>query len=273
MRLEWIFTIGLVLSPFSPGFAAEPEPFPDFTFKMSKPPKSGTAGKRITVQIEPQPVKPKTEAAEAVAKTPGVAVSTASYAWYWTLVPPEIEVNASERASKAMSGLNKAPGGGSVPGPRLQEMQGIVQGLGALILKETIGTQVSPAVVLAVIAVESSGKSTAESEKGAQGLMQLMPDTAKRFGVTDSLSEEQNIKGGVAYLEWLMTEFQGDAVLALAGYNAGENAVKKHGGVPPYAETRDYIPKVLAAFEVARGLCKTRPQFLTDACALNLAMN
>jgi len=70
-----------------------------------------------------------------------------------------------------------------------------------------------------------------------------------------------------------MTEFQGDAVLALAGYNAGENAVKKHGGVPPYAETRDYIPKVLAAFEVARGLCKTRPQFLTDACALNLAMN
>ena len=67
-------------------------------------------------------------------------------------------------------------------------------------------------------------------------------------------------------------EFKGDVVLALAGYNAGENAVKKHGGVPPYTETRDYIPKVLAAYEVARGLCKTQPELITDACALNLAM-
>ena len=62
-------------------------------------------------------------------------------------------------------------------------------------------------------------------------------------------------------------------MLALAGYNAGEGAVKQHGGVPPYAETRDYIPKVLAAFDVARGLCKTQPQLITDACALQLALN
>ena len=99
-----------------------------------------------------------------------------------------------------------------------------------------------------------------------------MPDTARRFGVTDSLSPDQNITAGVAYLDWLLSEFRGDAVLALAGYNAGENAVKKHQGVPPFAETRDYVPKVLAAYKVAIGLCKTKPLLITDACALNLAM-
>jgi soluble lytic murein transglycosylase-like protein len=272
MRRDWILAAGLILALGSPVLADEPQPWPEFTFKMGKPPKEG-AGKRITVQIEPEPAKPKaasTKGADAVLpKTP----STAAYAWYWSHVPPELDVNPSERTSAALLGLQKAPGGGAVPGPRLQVLQGIAQSSGALILKETIGTQVSPALVLAVIAVESSGKPAAESHKGAQGLMQLMPDTAARFGVTDSLNAAQNIKGGVAYLNWLLDEFNGDPVLALAGYNAGEGAVRKHDGVPPFAETRDYVPKVLAAFEVARGLCKTRPELITDACALNLAMN
>jgi soluble lytic murein transglycosylase-like protein len=70
----------------------------------------------------------------------------------------------------------------------------------------------------------------------------------------------------VAYLDWLMTEFGGDPVLVLAGYNAGEGAVRKNGGVPPYAETRDYVPKVLAAFQVARSLCVTPPQLASDGC-------
>ena len=155
----------------------------------------------------------------------------------------------------------------------MQTVQGIANDQGANILMATIGTQVSPALVLAVISVESGGKADAVSVKGAQGLMQLMPDTATRFGVTDSTSSLENIRGGVAYLDWLLKEFEGDAVMALAGYNAGEGAVKQHQGVPPYAETRDYVPKVLAAFEVARNLCKTRPELVTDACALNLALN
>ena len=278
MRLEWIFAIGLVLGQVSPGFAteseskAEPKPWPEFTFKMGKPPKSG-AGKRIKVQIEPQIAKPKPAKKSAEGKTPTAQPRQAAYGWYWSHVPDALGVDSRERITKALAGLGKAPGGGGVPGPRLQDLQGIAQSHGASILRETIGTQVSPALVLAVISVESGGRDAAASHKGAQGLMQLMPDTAKRFGVTDSLAPGQNIKGGVAYLEWLMGEFGGDPVLALAGYNAGENAVKKHGGVPPYAETRDYIPKVLAAFEVARGLCKTRPELVTDACALNLAMN
>ncbi|MFK7939910.1 MAG: lytic transglycosylase domain-containing protein [Roseovarius sp.] len=235
---------------------------------MSKPPKKGSKP-RITVQIEPEAAKPQPKAtasadASATPKTP-----TAAYDWFWTSVPSEIGVNSTERLTKALAGLSK----GNVPGPRLQDLQGIASTQGGTILRETIGTNVSPALVLAVISVESGGRSAATSGKGAQGLMQLMPDTATRFGVTDSLDTAQNIKGGVAYLSWLLREFEGDAILALAGYNAGEGAVKKHQGVPPYAETRDYIPKVLAAFEVARGLCKTRPELITDACALNLAMN
>jgi soluble lytic murein transglycosylase-like protein len=96
--------------------------------------------------------------------------------------------------------------------------------------------------------------------------MQLMPATADRFGVADRAVPAQNIKGGVAFLDFLMERFDKDPMLVLAGYNAGENAVAKHQGVPPYSETRDYVPKVLAAYQVARGLCRTPPQLLSDGC-------
>jgi soluble lytic murein transglycosylase-like protein len=153
-----------------------------------------------------------------------------------------------------------------VAAPRMQHMQDIARAQGIEILKSTIGTSVSPALVLAVISVESAGKTDAVSGAGAQGLMQLMPATAERFGVTDSMVAAQNILGGVKYLDWLMGEFDGDPILVLAGYNAGEGSVRKHEGVPPFAETRDYVPKVLAAFQVARGLCKTPPELVTDGC-------
>jgi len=271
MRFGFICLVGLLSFSALPVFAEDPPPWPEFTFKMGKPPQAGAGKKLITVQIEPEPEV--NDAIENAAVATPKPTGTARYSWYWDHVSPNFGVSSAERISAALSGLNQAPDGTRVPGPRLQDLQGIAQNQGATILRETIGKQVSPALVVAVIAVESSGSSTAESSKGAQGLMQLMPDTAARFGVTDSLDPAQNIKGGVAYLEWLMKEFNGDPVLALAGYNAGEGAVKKHNGVPPFAETRDYVPKVLAAFEVARGLCKTRPELLTDACALNLGIN
>ena len=137
---------------------------------------------------------------------------------------------------------------------------------GVDILKATIGTRVSPALALAVISVESSGRPDAVSGAGAEGLMQLMPATADRFGVRNAFVPSQNIRGGVAYLDFLMKKFNGDPILALAGYNAGENAVTKHGGVPPFRETRDYVPKVLAAYSVARGLCTRPPMLASDAC-------
>ena len=100
--------------------------------------------------------------------------------------------------------------------------------------------------------------------------MQLIPATAARFDVADAFDPAQNIKGGVAYLDWLMETFYNDPILALAGYNAGENSVRANGGVPPFAETRAYVPKVLAAWSVARQLCKTPPELPSDGCVFTL---
>lgn len=98
-----------------------------------------------------------------------------------------------------------------------------------------------PELVLAVIQAESNFNPRARSHKGAMGLMQLMPATAKRFGVTDIKNPLQNLRGGMAYLQWLNKHFEGELPLILAAYNAGENAVMKYRGIPPYRETRNYV--------------------------------
>lgn len=105
---------------------------------------------------------------------------------------------------------------------------------------------VDPMLVRAVVHAESAFNPSAVSPKGAQGLMQLMPGTAARFGVTDPFDPKQNVDAGVRYLAWLLERFAGDARLATAAYNAGEGAVDRHGGVPPYAETEAYVVKVEA---------------------------
>ncbi|WP_235272875.1 lytic transglycosylase domain-containing protein [Methylophilus sp. Q8] len=97
---------------------------------------------------------------------------------------------------------------------------------------------------MAVIAVESGFNPKATSRKKAQGLMQLLPDTQARFHVKDAYDPEQNIKGGLSYLRWLITYFKGDVELVAAAYNAGENAVQRHQGIPPYPETRDYVKRI-----------------------------
>ncbi len=105
--------------------------------------------------------------------------------------------------------------------------------------------QLSPHLVLTFIATESNFDPMAVSPKNAQGLMQLIPDTAARFGVRKVMDPAQNMRGGMAYLRWLMARFQGDVVLVAAAYNAGEAAVERYLGVPPYAETRQYVWKIL----------------------------
>ena len=107
--------------------------------------------------------------------------------------------------------------------------------------------RLQPALVLAVMATESNFDANAVSPKNAQGLMQLIPGTAARFGVRDARDPVQNIRGGMAYLRWLLAYFEGDVRLAAAAYNAGERAVERYVGVPPYAETRLYVLKILAA--------------------------
>jgi Transglycosylase SLT domain len=271
-KTTWIAAILCAATPFA-GFAE------DFSFKRIKV--GGSAGKRITVQIDPEeqarflaalpkvdpnPVHdhPEPKAADETTESPGPAPSS-SYAWFWDTVPAGIG-GAADRFDIALATLSQGPDGQTVRGPRLQHMQEVADAYGKDILRATLDTNVSPALVLAVIGIESAGKSDAVSHAGAVGLMQLIPATAERFGVTDSKDPIQNIKGGVAYLDWLLKEFDNDPVLVLAAYNAGEGAVRDNGGVPPYAETRDYVPKVLAAWQVAQGLCVSQPMLVTDPC-------
>ncbi|WP_295762716.1 transglycosylase SLT domain-containing protein [Undibacterium sp.] len=108
---------------------------------------------------------------------------------------------------------------------------------------------IDPALAMAIISVESHFNERAVSAKNAQGLMQLMPDTAERFGVKDAFNPEQNIKGGLAYLRWLLAFFRGNVSLVAAAYNSGERTVEKYHGVPPYQETIDYVQKVINLYQ------------------------
>lgn len=110
--------------------------------------------------------------------------------------------------------------------------------------------QIDPALLHAVISAESGYSPNARSAKGAMGLMQLMPATARRFCVDDPYDPEQNMRGGALYLSELQQRYKADLPLMLAAYNAGEGAVARHGNrIPPYAETRQYVPRVLELYE------------------------
>ena len=114
----------------------------------------------------------------------------------------------------------------------------------AMVNQMTPEFQLDPKLVLAVIQVESAYQSNAISSANAQGLMQLIPATAERFGVRDAFNPKDNIRGGMAYLRWLLRHFKGDVTKAVAAYNAGEDAVCKYGGIPPYRETQNYVRKI-----------------------------
>lgn len=298
-----IVALGLGLTPgralwAGPPLTATPQPARTetrppggFTFHMVKPPSPGTT-RFIKVQIDPEVQKRWIEDAPAVtehrtpdpadkpvtapaaaqvadgapwaAHSPNAGSPKPAYAWYWKAISPALN-DREGRFQAALAELSLGPGGTRVRAPRLTRLQALSQAWGTDILKATVGTKVSPALVLAVMSVESAGKVDAVSPKGARGLMQLIPATAGRFGV-DASDPAQNIQGAVAYLDWLMGTFKGDPLMVLAAYNAGENAVKAAGGVPDFAETRDYVPKVLAAWQVAQHLCVTPPQTIHDGC-------
>lgn len=245
-------------------------------------PGAGQTGPRINIQITAEEHARNTTAPAPVAPSP-VALALQEDAprrstggqsdWFWQAISPTLPADPG-RFWAAQDLLAASPDAANLSVPRLTTLNRIIADHGADILMASIDTGVSPALVLAVMAVESAGRSEAVSHAGAQGLMQLIPDTAMRFGVTDPFDARQNIRGGVAYLDWLLEEFDGDPLLALAGYNAGEGAVRRNNGVPPFAETRDYVPKVLAAWMMARSLCRSPPELISDGCVFQpIAVN
>ncbi|MEM7509101.1 MAG: lytic transglycosylase domain-containing protein [Pseudomonadota bacterium] len=182
--------------------------------------------------------------------------------WFWQQISPAATGEGTTRWQRAVRVVESAQARGKPVFNAAARVKRILGRWGPILKREAEARKVPLPLLAAVIAVESGGNPGAISPKGAGGLMQLMPQTARRFGVNNSLAPAQNVRGGARYLRWLLDHFGGDAVLALAGYNAGEGAVAKYGGVPPYRETRDYVPKVAAAYAAARRLCSE------DACQI-----
>ena len=267
-RLCGFFLVGDMRTALGAGYADQPR------CQVHAPPAAGHAGPQITIQITPEehlrnsnppaldPIATRvTPAPDIGAERP----DTGGTAWFWDAISPSFPPDPG-RFWAAQDLLSSASAVADISVPRLNTLQQIVAEHGTAILGASIATEVSPALILAVMAVESAGRADAQSHAGAQGLMQLIPATAERFGVADPFDPAQNIAGGAAYLNWLLKEFDGDPLLALAGYNAGEGAVRTAGGVPNFSETRDYVPKVLAAWMMARGLCRTPPDLISDGC-------
>ncbi len=154
---------------------------------------------------------------------------------------------------------------GFVPDEVLDELDVPGADLRALAVAAAHKHGLDPGLVLAIVSVESGFRPQAVSPKGARGLMQLMPKTAAELGVGDALDPQQNLDGGVRHLGSLLTLYDGDVRRALAAYNAGQGAVSRHNGMPPYAETQAYVEKVLRHY--GRGARHHRSQPATAAAA------
>lgn len=135
---------------------------------------------------------------------------------------------------------------------RYQQLASTVDQKKIMALVQKLAPQygVHPGLAYAVIRAESNFNPQAVSQKNALGLMQLIPETAARFNVTEPLDPEQNIRGGLAYLRWLLAYFKGDVPLAVAAYNAGEGAVDRYKGVPPFPETQGYVKRIQEVFKL-----------------------
>lgn len=178
---------------------------------------------------------------------PGLPESEQQQANFAAMVRAEL---ASQNAAGAnVSGVGAGAAVGALNAPAMVPPAQINQ------LVETNAAQwnVDPALVKAIIANESGFNANATSNVGAQGLMQLMPGTATGLGVTNAYDPAQNVWGGTRYIKGLLDRFGGDVRKAVAAYNAGPGAVEKYGGVPPYAETQNYVQNVLASYEKYRG--------------------
>ena len=179
----------------------------------------------------------------------------------WVVVTEDklVKKTASTRAANVADGLATREGSYNPNGARLamgssSHLKGFTTGNPAhdqYIVDSSRRYRIDPLLIYSQMHQESSFKIRATSNKGASGLMQLMPATARRFGVTKIYDPQQNIDAGVKYMRWLLDTFNQDVVLALAGYNAGEGAVMKYGWrVPPYRETQEYVRRISSRYSM-----------------------
>ncbi len=199
-------------------------------------------------------------AASVAPPTPGFASN-----WFWKKVPAHIEegsrANAMLIVARARSGERSLFLATSHARRIMARWRGEIESAAG-------AARINEALITAVVMVESNGDPNAKSPKGAIGLGQLMPETARRYGVRNARNPRENLRAAATYLSHLMDMFRGDLVLALAAYNSGEGTVLRYRGVPPYPETRAYIPKVLGAFEAAGRLCLQPPRAARRRCRL-----
>lgn len=239
----------LLLAPALPGQAGAAElSASSGVFKVVKPPQPGA--RRLVLTTAQSAPRPRQR-----------------HRWFWQVASPKL-ADANEARLGELS---------AVAARKLQSrdatnlVRQIAETYRAEIAAAARGAQISEALIVAVIAAESGGRVTARSPKGAQGLAQLMPGTAARLGVKDAYDPAENLRGAADYLSILLDMFEQDTLLALAGYNAGENAVTRFKGVPPYAETRDYVPKVLNYYAAASLDCLFPPRGPRSPCiAVNI---
>jgi soluble lytic murein transglycosylase-like protein len=186
-----------------------------------------------------------------------------SAGWFWAEVPARIAAGSRSSAIRVIE-VERAKG---------RRLFGSRAMLGRVLTRwrpeieaAAREARVSEALIAAIVMVESGGNPRAVSPAGARGLGQLMPGTARRYGVQNVFNPGQNLRGSAAYLSDLLKLYRNDLVLVLAAYNAGEGAVARYKGVPPYRETRNYVPKVLSAFALAGSFCATRPRAARRKC-------
>ena len=222
------------------GIAAEP--FEDFTFRRVKPPAEGTK-RFITIQIAPKKAATPPESVATVDAAP------TDYAWFWQSIRPERSAAAPGRflAASALP----APEGADRNAPRLEALRAIAAAKGPEILLATLGTRVSPALVLAMIGVLDAG------------------DMTRPYAGTRAAGPE-TLEGGIEVFSALLARYDSDPILALAAFHAGAEAVEANAGVPPDAATRAFVPRVVAGFQVARALCITPPELYSDGCVFSV---
>ncbi|MEO0681347.1 MAG: lytic transglycosylase domain-containing protein [Pseudomonadota bacterium] len=213
-----------------------PPPERDFTFRSVAPP-GGAGGDRLVFGA-----------------SPGASPGTAE-AGFWAAVSPDRDAAGPDRLNRVAAAQGAALLRRWPPAEARQAARRVLARHAGAFAAGARGGRVSRAMLVAVALSESGGDPNAVSPKGAEGLMQLMPSTARRFGVADAFDPNQAAPAAAAYLDELLRRFGEDPVLALAAYNAGEGAVERHGGVPPFDETRAYVPRALAAWLALTETC------------------